>query len=182
MLPPQQAAVARRQRHHLIGNLLHQHLLLRIAHIQRWTHMQHPGVDVAEHAVVQSMPVKQRAELDDIVRQPLRRHRRIFDKGNRFGAPFGVAQQTYRLFTHVIDALNSADIVTELIANNAALLLRHQRIKTFAECGDPRIDQLTIVTGELDDIDAEHLFVRHVGDQFTHRMPDDIFARQVQHF
>ncbi len=41
----------RRQRYHLVGDLLHQYLLLRIAHVQRRAHVQHPGINVAKHAV-----------------------------------------------------------------------------------------------------------------------------------
>ena len=51
MFAPQQAAILRRQRYHLVGDLLHQHLLLRIAHVQRRAHVQHPGINVAKHAV-----------------------------------------------------------------------------------------------------------------------------------
>ena len=51
VLAPQQTTVFRSQRHHVIRDLLHQNLLLRIAHIQRWTDVQDTCVDVTEHTV-----------------------------------------------------------------------------------------------------------------------------------
>ncbi len=140
MFAPEQPAVARGQRHHLIRQGFHQHLLLRIAHVQRWTHVQHARVDVAEHAVAQAVAVEQRAKLDDIVGKVLRRHGGILDKGDRLGAPFGIAQQAYRFFPHVVDALDAVEILAELIADHAALSLRHQALQPRAERSDLLLD------------------------------------------
>ena len=48
---PQQTTVFRGKRHYIIRDLLHQNLLLRIAHIQRRTDVQDTCVDVTEHTV-----------------------------------------------------------------------------------------------------------------------------------
>jgi len=48
---PQQTTVFRGKRHYVIRDLLHQNLLLRIAHIQRRTDVQDTCVDVTEHTV-----------------------------------------------------------------------------------------------------------------------------------
>ena len=48
---PQQTTVFRGKRHYIIRDLLHQNLLLRIAHIQCWTDVQDTCVDVTEHTV-----------------------------------------------------------------------------------------------------------------------------------
>lgn len=71
---------------------------LRVAHIQRRTHVQHAGVHVAEHPVRQIMAVQQRAEFFDIIRQMLWRHAGIFRERNRLRLPFAVAQQPYGFF------------------------------------------------------------------------------------
>ena len=51
VLPPQQTTVFRGKRHHVIRDLFHQNLLLRIAHIQRRTDVQDPRIDVAKHTI-----------------------------------------------------------------------------------------------------------------------------------
>ena len=54
--------------------------------------MQHPGVDVAKHAVAQAVAVEQRAELDDIIRQVFGRDTGILGKGDRLGGTFSITQ------------------------------------------------------------------------------------------
>ena len=180
MFPPQQAAILRRQRHHIVGDLLHQHLLLRIAHVQRRAHMQHPGVDVAKHAVAQAVAVEQRAELDDIIRQVFWRDAGILGKGDRLGGTFSITQQAYRLLAHGIDALHAIKIVTNLPADDSRLAAGHQLVQPLAQGGDLLVNQRRVIPGEFDDIQPEHLFIRYVGDQFVHRVPDDILARQIE--
>ena len=178
---PQQAAILRRQRHHVIGDLLHQHLLLRIAHIQRRAHVQHPGINVAKHAVAQAVAVEQRAELDDVIRQMLRRYAGVFSERNRLGGAFGIAQQADGLLAHGVDPLYAIEIVTDLPADNARLAAGHQLIQPLAQGSDLLVNQRSVIPGEFDDIEPEHLFIRHVGDQFAYRVPDDILARQIQY-
>ena len=69
--------------------------------------MQHPGVNVTEHAVAQTVTIKQRAELRDVISKMFRRHTGVLGKGNRFCRPFRITQQAYRFFTHGIDTLNA---------------------------------------------------------------------------
>ena len=69
MLPPHQAAIFGGERHHLIGDAAQQHLLLGIAQIQRRAHVQHTGIDVAEHAVVEAVGIQQGAKLHDEIGQ-----------------------------------------------------------------------------------------------------------------
>lgn len=96
MLAPQQATVASGERHDFIGDALHQDFLLRIAHIQRRTHVQHTRVHMAKHTVAQPVTVQQRAELGDVIGQMLRRHAGVFSKRDRLGEPFGVTEQPDR--------------------------------------------------------------------------------------
>ena len=182
VLAPQQTAVFGREGHDLVGDRLHQDLLLRIAHVQRRAHVQHARVNVPEHAIAQTMAVEQRAKLHDIIRQMFRRHAGIFRKRNRLRRPFRVAEQPHRLFTHRVDSLDAGEIVTQLPANDAAFPLRNQLVQTLAERAYLALNQLCVIPGELDDVQAEHLFIRHVGNQFAHRMPDNILPGQVQDF
>ena len=181
MLAPQQAAVFGGERHHPIGDLLHQHFLLGVAHVERRTHVQHPGIDVAEHAIAQLVVVEQLAELDDIVRQVLRRHASILGERDRLGAPFGVAQQPDRLLAHVVNALDARQVAADLVPDHAGLPLGDQFIQPLAQGLHLAVDQRAVVAGEFDDVQPKHLFIRHVGDQFAYRMPNDIFTRQIQH-
>jgi hypothetical protein len=49
--------------------------------------VQHPGIDVAEHAVVKAVSVQQGTKLHDEVRQGFRRHGGVFGEGHRLLAP-----------------------------------------------------------------------------------------------
>ena len=111
----------------------------------------------------------------------LRRHAGVLGERNRFGAPFGVAQQPDRLLAHVVNALDARQIAADLVTDHAALPLRDQFVQPLAKGFHLAVDQRPIVAGELDDVQPEHLFIRHVGDQFVHRVPNDVFTRRVQH-
>ena len=182
MFAPQQAAILRRQRYHLVGDLLHQHLLLRIAHVQRRAHVQHPGINVAKHAVAQAVAVEQRAELDDVIRQMFGRYAGVLGERNRLGGAFGITQQADGLLAHGIDALHAFKIVTDLPANDARLAGGHQLVQPLAQGSNLLVNQRRVIAGEFDDIEPEHLFIRYVGDQFAYRVPDDILARQIENF
>ncbi|CCK02316.1 hypothetical protein BN129_835 [Cronobacter sakazakii 701] len=181
VLAPQQATVAGGERHNLIRDALHQDFLLRIAHIQRRTHMQHACIHMAKHTVAQPVTVQQRAELGDVIGQMLRRNAGVFGKRDRLGEPFGVAEQPDRFFTHRVDTLHAREIPADLPANDAALLLRHKLIEPRAQRFNALVNQRFVIAGEFHDIKTEHRFIRHIGNQLAHRMPDDIFTRQVQH-
>ncbi|CCK14124.1 hypothetical protein BN136_134 [Cronobacter universalis NCTC 9529] len=181
VLAPQQTAVAGGKRHDFIGDALHQNFLLRIAHIQRRTHMQHARVNMAKHAIAQPVTVQQRAKLRDVIRQMLRRHAGVFGKRDRLGEPFGVAEQPHRFFTHRVDTLNAREIPADLPADDAALLLRHKLIEPRAQRFNALVNQRFVVACEFHNIETEHRFIGNVGNQLAHRMPDDIFPRQVQH-
>ena len=58
--------MALRERGHRIRHRTHQRRLLRVLHVQRRAHVQHARVDVAEHPVLQPVPVEQRAEFGDV--------------------------------------------------------------------------------------------------------------------
>ena len=143
--------------------------------------MQYPGVDVAEHAIAQAVAVQQGAKLHDVIRQMLGRHAGIFGKGNGLRRPFRIAEQAHGFFTHRIDTLNPGQIVTELPADHAAFTLRNQLIQPLAERGDLPLNQLRIIAGKFHDVETEHLFVRHVGNEVTHGVPDNIFPGQIEH-
>ena len=128
------------------------------------------------------MAVEQRTKLHNIIRQMLRRHAGIFRKWNRLRRPFRVTEQPHRLFTHRVDSLDAGEVVTQLPANDAAFPLCNQLVQTLAERAHLALNQLCVIPGELDDVQTEHLFIRHVGNQFAHRMPDNIFPGQVQYF
>ncbi|MOA53110.1 hypothetical protein D3C78_1765190 [compost metagenome] len=59
MLAPQQATVTLGQRRDAIGHRAHQRRLLRVFHVEDRPHVQHAGIDVAEHAVLQAVAVEQ---------------------------------------------------------------------------------------------------------------------------
>ena len=112
----------------------------------------------------------------------LRRHAGVFSKRDRLSRPFGVTQQAYRFFTHSVNTLDAVQIVTTLPANQPTFILCNQFIQTCTQRADLAFNHGFIVTRELNDIEPEHLFIGNVGNQLTHRMPDDIFPCQVQYF
>ncbi|MNS75710.1 hypothetical protein D3C71_1212300 [compost metagenome] len=134
MLAPQQAAVFCRQRHHVVGDLFHQDLLLWVAHVQRRAHVQHARIHMAKHAVAQAVAVEERAKLHNIIRQMFRRHAGIFRERNRFGRAFGIPQQADRFFTHRVNSFNTREIVTQLPANHTAFTLSDQFVQASTEC------------------------------------------------
>lgn len=144
--------------------------------------MQHAGIHMAKHAVAQAMTVKQRAKFHNIVGQMLRRHAGIFGEGYRFSGSFGIPQQADGFFPHRVDALNAVQIVANLPADNARFAARHQLIQALAQGCHLAVDQFGVITGELNDIQPQHLFIRNVGNELADRMPDNIFPRQIKHF
>ncbi|MNR65518.1 hypothetical protein D3C85_1885900 [compost metagenome] len=67
--------------------------------------MQHAGVDVAEHTVLQVIAIQERSKLLDKVSKVFGRNSSVLDKWLWPGLPFDVAQQTHCALTHRIDTL-----------------------------------------------------------------------------
>ena len=106
VLAPQHAAMLAGERHHFVGDLADQRGLGRIGHVDRWTHMEHAGIDVAEHAVDQPAAVERGSELRDIVGELLGGYGRVLDERDGAAAARHVAQEPYRLLAHAPDALH----------------------------------------------------------------------------
>ncbi len=86
--------------------------------------MQHSGVDMSKHAILQLLRVEQLAKFGNKISEVFRRNTSIFSKRNRLGSPFRCAEQTDRFFTHVVDFADTREIITNLIANNARFFIR----------------------------------------------------------
>ena len=142
--------------------------------------MQYARVNVTKHPVAQAVAIKQRAEFNDIVSQMLRRYTGIFGKWDRLSRPFSVAEQPDRFFTHRVNALNTIEFVATLPADNAAFMLSNQFVQSLAERTNLTFNQRFIITRELDDIQPQHLFIWNIGNQFTNRVPDNIFPGQIK--
>src|SRR5690554_7989797 len=86
---------------------MNQSLLLRVFHVDGGTYMQYPGVDMAEHAVLQATGVECGAKLGDKVSQLFRWHGSIFDERNRtlfaLGVDPGIAQQAHGALAHGVN-------------------------------------------------------------------------------
>ena len=128
------------------------------------------------------MTVEQRAEFSNIVGQMFRRHTGIFRKRNRFGRAFGITQQTNRFFPHGIDTLHARQLRAQLPADHSGFLASNQLIQTLAQGAHLSINSRFVIPGELDDVQAQHLFIRHIGNQLTDGVPDDVLPRQIKHF
>ncbi len=67
MLAPEQTAIGLRQRDDLLGHRAHQALRARRLHVDRRADVEHAGIDVAEHAVIESVAVEDGPERGDEV-------------------------------------------------------------------------------------------------------------------
>ncbi|CHA84185.1 Uncharacterised protein [Salmonella enterica subsp. enterica serovar Typhi] len=128
------------------------------------------------------MTIQQSAKFGDVIGQMFRRHTGIFRKRNRFGSAFRITQQPYRFFTHRVNTLNTRQIGTKLPADHARFRTRHQAIQSVAQRLDLSVNKRFIITREFHDIQAKHLFIRHIGNQFANGVPDNIFPRKVKDF
>ncbi len=144
--------------------------------------MQHTRINVPEHTVAQAVAVQQRAELHNVIRQMFGRHAGIFSKRDRLGGTFGVAEQPHRLFAHRVDTLNTGKIVAQLPANDATFPRSNKVVQTLAERTHLAFNQFGVITCKFHNVQTEHLFIWHIGNQLADGMPDDIFAGQVKHF
>ena len=178
MLPPQQAVVALGQRRHLIGDFADHRLLARVLHVQRRAHMQHPGVDVAEHAVLEPAGIEQGAELGDVVGQVLGGYRGILDEGQRALLALDVAEQAHRALAHGVDATDgvTADGLGEAQAGDAGVAF-----ESPAEGVDPGLEALGVVVVELHQVDAlDGRAVVH-REELGHRVPHEVLHGELQH-
>ena len=155
--------------------------MLRVTHIQRRPHVQHAGIDMTKHTVAQPVAVEQLTEFSNIIGQVFRRHAGIFGERYRFGGPFGIPQQPNRFFPHRVDALDAVQLVTNLPADYARLVACYQFIQALTQGRHLAINQFGVITGELDDIQPQHLLIRNVGNELANRMPDNILPRQIEH-
>lgn len=96
-------------------------------------------------------------------------------------APFALPSSP-TAFTHRVNTLNTRQIGTKLPADHARFRSRHQAIQPVAQRLDLSVNKRFIVTREFHDIQAKHLFIRHIGNQFANGVPDNIFPREVKDF
>ena len=178
MLAPQQAAVALRKGCHRIADRAHQCRVLRVLHVQRGTHVQHAGIHVAEHAVLQAMTVQQRAELGNVLRQILGGHGRVFHEGLWPGLTLHVAQQAHGTLAHGIDALDGVRTHRQRVAQAAhggvGLQVIHEALHACVHLG-------RVIAAEFHQVDAQCLLAFLLREIFRYAVPDEIVHGQQQH-
>ena len=178
VLSPQQAVVALGQRRHLIGDFADHRLLARVLHVHRRAHMQHSGVDVAEHAVLEPSGIEQGAELGDVVGQVLGGYRGILDEGQRALLALDVAEQAHRALAHGVDPTDgvTADGLGEAQASDAGVAF-----ESPAKGVDSGLEALGVVVIELHQVDAfDGRAVIH-RKELGHRVPHEVLHGQPQH-
>ncbi len=179
MLAPQQPAVALRQGGDRIRQRPDQRRLGWVLHVQHRPDMQHAGIDMAKHAVLQAMAVEQRPELGDVLGQILRGHCGVFDKRLWPRFALHVTQQAHRAFAHGIHAAH------RLGADRQGMPQPHHRgiaLKVLDKVVYPLLDLRLLVAAELDDIDAQGGRLRISRKVLGYAVPDDVLHCQHQHF
>ena len=178
VLAPQQAAVALRKGCHRIADRAHQCGVLRVLHVQRGTHVQHAGIHVAEHAVLQAVTVQQRAELGNVLCQILGGHGRVFHEGLRPGLALHVAQQAHGTLAHGIDALDGVRTHRQRVAQAAhggvGLQVIHEALHARVHLG-------RVIAAEFHQVDAQCLLSFLLRKILRHAVPDEIVHGQQQH-
>ena len=178
VLAPQQAAVALRKGCHRIADRAHQCRVLRVLHVQCGTHVQHAGVHVTEHAVLQAVTVQQCAELGNVFRQILGGHGRVFHEGLRPGLALHVAQQAHGTLAHGIDALDGVRTHRQRVAQTAhggvGLQVIHEALHA-------RVHLDRVIAAEFHQVDAQCLLAFLLRKVFRHAVPDEIVHGQQQH-
>ena len=178
VLAPQQAAVALRKGCHRIANRAHQCGVLRVLHVQRGSNVQHAGIHVAEHAVLQAVTVQQCAELGNVLRQILGGHGRVFHEGLRPGLALHVAQQAHGTLAHGIDALDGVRTHRQRVAQTAhggvGLQVIHEALNARVHLG-------WVIAAEFHQVDAQCLLAFLLRKILRHAVPDEIVHGQQQH-
>ena len=128
------------------------------------------------------MAVEQRAKFSNIIGQMFRRYAGILSKRNWLGCSFGITEQADSFFAHRINTLNTCQLTAYLPADHTCLLTGDKFIQPRTECIYSLINQRLIITSKFHNVQPEHFFVRHIGNQLADGMPDNIFPRQIQHF
>ena len=178
VLAPQQAAVALCQRGHRIAHRTDQGCVFRILHVQRGAYVQHAGIHVAEHAILQAVAVQQRTKFGNEVGQILRRHCRVFHEGLRPRLALHVAQQTHCTLAHGIHALHGVGTLRQRVPQPAH---RGVGLQVLHEARHPGIHFRRVIAAELHQIDAQRRFVFVLRKIFGHAVPDEIVHGQQQH-
>lgn len=177
VLAPQQAAVATGEVRHRVGDLADQPLLGRVLHVEGGAHVEHPGIHMAEHAVLEAAGIEQGAELGDVVGQPLRRHRGVLDEGEGAALPADIAQQAHGALAHGVDALDGG---APLRQGEAQALDAAVALQVAAEGGHALDQPLGIVVVELHQVDAAHRGLA-LGEELGDAVPDEVLHGEHQH-
>ncbi len=178
VLAPEQPAVALGQLGHGVGDRAYHGRLGRVLHVQCRAHVQHAGVDVAEHAVGQAVAVEQGTELGDELGEMLRRHGGIFDERLRAHLALDVAEQAHRALAHGVHAGHGGAACRQSVAQalHAAVVLQ-----VLGEGGDAGVDFLRLIAAEFHQVDAQGRDVRILREVLGHAMPDDVLHGQQEH-
>ncbi len=178
MLTPQQPAITLGQRRDCVGNRPNQRSLRGVLYVQNWPHVQHAGIHMAEHAVLQAVAVQQRTELLNVIGKIFRRHGSVFDKRLRPGFTLDVAEQPHRALAHGVDAIHcrtaSRQRVAETQHRRVSLQVRNERMNAL-------LHFTQLIAAEFDQVDAQRRRCRVLGEILGHAMPDDILHGQHQH-
>src|SRR5476651_872588 len=137
---------------------------------------------MAEHAITEMVAVEQCAEFYNIVSQRFRRHTGIFSKRQRLGLPFCIAEQAYGFFTHIINALNTRQIGTYLITDDATFTVADQAIQAFTQRFQLAFNQFAIISSKLNDIQTLHILARNISNVFTQGSQAVIFPARFSTF
>ena len=180
VLAPEHALVLARQREDLVGDLADQLLLVRVLHVERRTHVQAAGVDVAEHAVDEAAPVQRGAELARCSRPGSPAERpclRRTASGAARPACCRAGPPTSCAWTRSPRRPPRRAPRCSPVARNA-----HARRRARPRRGPASSASAGFVVGEeLDDVDALRRPLRIVGEVLLDRQPDRVLARQRQH-
>ncbi len=141
--------------------------------------MQHAGIDVAEHAVLQAVAVEQVAQFGDVLGQVLRRHRGVFDKRLRPRFASDVAEQADRALAHAVDLVHRRVPHRQRVAQTFDGLITAQ---VLDKRSDASLQLLRIVAAEFNQVDAQSRPLGAGREILGDAVPDNVLHRQQQHF
>src|SRR5215207_7227348 len=177
MLAPEQATVFVRKPDDLLRNLSDQLFLLRVFHVDGRSNMQDTGIDVAEHAIIQTTTVQSCAEFGDVIGEVFWRNGHIFHERDGPLVALHVAKKTNRSFPHISDAFYGLLLASNRKATPPAP--RSFRSKRVGHVPHRGFDNLFAISDKLDDIDS-HRQLRVVGEELPDVLPDNILVRERQ--